>query len=379
MDSGMSTLFAERGATKSFLHEGLVLACVLITISMRSITYAQQFQVTGVLEKERLFNGKITQQYPVSEFRIYVDGCNWYIYVKPGGTWEDGQLEMAYDGEYIRGIGTGGSLTSIAGIYNGNTPPILTENRLPLLWTAFAAGCYLREAALTGKLLPPEEMTRTPIPARVDWMDTGDNLPARIIYFDDGTNRMQGKPVPHPPPFDKGYTNAVYKVTEYTNIGRLKLPLRFEFDQFFPRGVHIVSSNDISVGLHLEGKVLTAAARCDVQSFTPALPSSGIHVADGRFLVPEVASTYFRYRTNRWLSKSEVTAVPGFTNYLQRIAIEAKLEPALVNVNAHGAARLSGDSKHNHAFMIWVSAAALFMLVLLFRWPRRVRPSTIKQ
>lgn len=321
----MHTPIAARGRL-ALVSSGFIIWFALAS-GIRLYAEAPEFQVSGELQMERFFNGKLTQRYPSTEFKAFVRGCKWYIYMKPAvaADWDNGHVEIAYDGESTRGFGAGGRLTPAAGIDDGDIVSPGAEPRLPILWTAFAAGCYLRKAAGSGKLIPPDirSQFRKPIPAEVEWLDEAASIPARILYFDDGTNRMEYKEVAHPPPFDKGYTNGIYTVAEYTNIGSLKLPLRFEFDQFFPAPSQAVSSNDIMLGLHLEGRVLTVAARCDQISFVPELPPTPIRTTDGRFMTLDVGASRFTYTTNHWLSKAEAMELPKFKDYVRTEALEA--------------------------------------------------------
>ena len=47
------------------------------------------------------------------------------------------------------------------------------------------------------------------------------------------------------PPYDKGYLLWQLKITAYTNIGKLTLPLSFEYEQYFPKATNGANGEDV--------------------------------------------------------------------------------------------------------------------------------------
>jgi hypothetical protein len=120
-------------------------------------------------------------------------------------------------------------------------PHFTGGEQISILWLAYASGCYL--GSRTNRLVEPVYWfggryffnRRLELPA--DWViaQFPPRLPARVVYFDDGFVRGAdgtGAPriVPYPKPYANGYTNAVYEVVSFLEVGPYKIPTAFRAD-----------------------------------------------------------------------------------------------------------------------------------------------------
>jgi hypothetical protein len=278
-----------------------------ILIGWLSVTRADAFEyeADGMLEE------------PVS-FKVYVRDCQWLIHITQQNA-HTKYLEIGFDGKtmyyssmldekVIANINpkpplwTGG-LSSDAVPFNGSEPNI------PIIWLALASSCYLNDAK--DHLIPPysTQLVRARLPAFVFRMSDLPKLPQAITFLDDGFSRKFGAPRQRPPPFDKGFTNAIYTVNSFTNVGSYSLPREFNLKVFLP-----VSSN-IKIFAEYNGIVDNVRPECALTNFIPEIGGMGF-VNDQRFLsVDDTHRMPFLYRTNRWLGINEVKILPGFSNY----------------------------------------------------------------
>ena len=73
----------------------------------------------------------------------------------------------------------------------------------------------------------------------------------KVFNFTEEAMTILQKPS-FPPLYSQGYTNAIYEVLTWTNLGDLRLPLHFRFSRFIPR-VGGVRTNDLDLQLLYDG------------------------------------------------------------------------------------------------------------------------------
>ena len=143
-------------------------------------------------------------------------------------------------------------------------------------------------------------------------MNNPPRLPQTITFFDDGFDRSEGVPKKRHPPYDKGFTNAIYTVNTFTNIGGYSLPLTFNLKVFVPAYL----GSGITLSKEYNGTINNISAECSLTNFIPEVMSEG-DISDTRFVSADaIRQEQFLYKTNRWLSTNEVETLPGFSNYV---------------------------------------------------------------
>lgn len=216
------------------------------------------------------YNGPFaTNQY---SFYISVDGCSYRIKIRPANekvvvsydlysdgisnyhveTWPDEvpsnlRLAKADDNDRLKTpidiqvdakevISCNGSITQ------GSIPPPHMNHEASIIWLAFASGCVLGDGS-KDRLRPVWRMeypqlwyTGISLPVAAEYASQPPQLPKLITYYNDGKGRFfdpeKGhREVPAPPPFDKGFTNAVLE-SEMIGTNGLILPKRSVFSFF---------------------------------------------------------------------------------------------------------------------------------------------------
>jgi RNA polymerase sigma factor (sigma-70 family) len=313
-----------------------VIATITIRENQKPSHIAYEYEADGTFDGEQHFLfGDIKKWDPVS-FRIYVRDNQWLIHATQPNShmkyWEvgfDGKT-MYYSGmldeKAVADVNPkpnlwGGDISFESVPFNG------TEPHIPIIWLALASSHYLDEAK--DHLLPPysTELVRVRFPASVIRLDNPPRLPQSITFFDDGFDRREGVPKQRPPPFDKGFNNAIYTVNTFTNIGGYSLPLTFNLKVFVP---DYSAGSGITLTEEFDGTISDVSAECSLTNFIPEVAGVGL-IGDTRFVSADaIRKTRFNYRTNRWLSTNEAEALPGFSNYVFMERMMKNNSPILV-------------------------------------------------
>lgn len=110
------------------------------------------------------------------------------------------------------------------------------------------------------------------------------------------------------PPEQKGFTNVIFQVSGWTNVGNLTLPEDFSVSYFFccrmkgVPGVRLVAQNEF----HL----LRAASQCGLADLKPALEGHA-EIHDWR-LNRSGVSFVVGYSTNKWLDEDSLVKLPEY-------------------------------------------------------------------
>ncbi|MFT4588286.1 MAG: hypothetical protein ACI9VS_002241 [Candidatus Binatia bacterium] len=239
---------------------------------------------------------------------------------------------------------------SVALVEPGPVPHILQQSVNSVLWLAFASETYIAGA---GEWLEPlfryeafgsdsQEIYNLGLTMKCDvrraTADSG--LIERIVYWSDskvrGWRQAEGFWLGPPeviamnPPYDQGFTNAIYQVLDTTSVGDQLIPASFEYTAFVPpKGGS--SADELLAHNHFTGNVTNAVSKLRVASFLPAI--NGVAMArENRFrkeAQPTFAFNYFF--TNRWLNDAEVRNLPEFTS---QVALQTELVPQLAVAEA---------------------------------------------
>ncbi len=411
-----STLILVKGASDAMVWAkaklglvigmGVLVAAAATTIivkkNQKHAQAAYEYEADGIFEGEQhLLLGDVKKWNPVS-FKIYVRNGQWLIYIPhPWGGAK--YLEIGFDGKtmYHSGVLEKNAiprtdLSALPGLWDGSVsfdsvPFAGPEPHFPIIWLALASSRYLDDA--NDRLMPPysTEVLRVRLPASVMRMDNPPRLPQTITFFNDGFDRREGVPKKIHPPYDKGFTNAIYTVNTFTNIGGYSLPLTFNLKVF----VHTYSGSGITLSDEYNGTITNISAECPLTNFIPEVISEG-RIRDTRFVSADaIRESPFYYKTNRWLNTNEVEGLPGFSNYTVMERLMKNTSPVLVTHEKLSPITLTpvqkqelGDlqklanqerrkqivmalaEKRNRNYVMYAILGFCLSLVLLFLWRR---------
>jgi hypothetical protein len=144
-------------------------------------------------------------------------------------------------------------------ILSTNVVPEYGFGLMASVWLAYASSCYYDsanpEAVEPVSYLGPG-FKEQHVNIKADWRLLNGRTPfiERSVEFADGFHYLQkGREFskePYPPPFDKGFTNCVYSVTQWTNISGSRFPLSWEVLQFKPD----LDSGELKTRAHTYGR-----------------------------------------------------------------------------------------------------------------------------
>lgn len=242
-------------------------------ISTPQAARSANYEATGQLVWFRYSQGQIAKT-AKRNFKVVAEDTKWFIRTEA----LEGPAKGKYDESYFDGTNlftltkfpisqSGTNLvpavfkagTNITTVYSparaaandsiGSVEPVVMPRFGPSLiapvWLAFCSGAYLADAK-GGRVAPVWDLpinsvnnSSYPITAKWELLDSQRGTPARVVYHNKGllwqlsgtaaTDRSSGDELmevtelqavfyPAPPPFDKGFTNAVYQVLTSTNI-----------------------------------------------------------------------------------------------------------------------------------------------------------------
>ena len=211
----------------------------------------------------------------------------------------------------------------------GTIPQEVDDPAISVLWLAYVSGQFL-QTNLSGRV-PAFYPTGFKNPYSLRATKPGTWLlspyrpfvPEKVIGYDSGTIDTWTNPsygpwvVPPnkltlPSPYDKGYTNFVYEVLQFTNRDGLLLPSNFRITRYTSlfAGESTVSLRLLS---RMEGQLASAALLLERRSTLPEIPGDTV-CADYRFaFAAEPVLRYFSYSFNgHWRTDDEVKAMPDF-------------------------------------------------------------------
>ena len=311
-------------------------------------TESFEYEAEGELKGTRYLAFGNTQELPSVAFKLYVRDNRWMIRV-PHPHPRAKSITMSCDGQALYElamleakatdtveISPPVQISSSGIVWKGAVSADMVpfyglEPSLPVIWLALASSDYLDKTG--AKMIPAysTDLIRDPLPVSVNRMSDAVRLPNRIVFKDDGFDRRFGQPQKRRPPYDRGFTNAIYSVSAVTNIGSVSLPCAFTLRVFGPE----YSRSDGTVRLEREyvGTVTNISPSCSLQVFLPEMEGNG-SISDLRFVSPDALSKRpFQYRTSRWLTAQEVEEMPGFTQYLSSERELKGLSPVSVITN----------------------------------------------
>jgi len=202
----------------------------------------------------------------------------------------------------------------MAWIEKGSVPRADNRFALPLIFYAYCSRSYI--GAFNNHSLEPPffvdgrpnsfEKGQTNVPAFVSLSKSLPFLPEQISFMHGNKMLLESGATIHLPKEWESFTNAVYKVDSFTNIGSIKLPERFALTVFQAQqnaeGKPLIVRTSASVTVHAS----FFSDTCDVEpkDMKPEMLAFA-KVTDKR-VVFEGLFLSVRYNTNKWLSEETV-------------------------------------------------------------------------
>jgi hypothetical protein len=213
-------------------------ALLWFSLSMTASVLAAEYEVDGQIDQTLFKPDGSVQLDTKSKFTVYVKDCSWLIQSiildaagKPLTLNEtactNGQVIYSVGGrinkDAVHGGRNGAAALNHAYIYSNNVPVGQTDDYFVChLWLMFASGCYFQNLS-TNRLTPAYDSNASAIihpdlkrEAKWELVNGPGSLPNSIVYLDEHGN--------HTP-------NATYMATGVTNVGELKIPSGFVFEQ----------------------------------------------------------------------------------------------------------------------------------------------------
>ena len=369
----------------------LKLACLAPFIFLfSSSASAQSYELRGRTYEERLDGRGAVATATSAGFSVFVSNCQWVIESelpnRPGypdrrrvSSLNDGQIRSLFipntDGlqpkvTIVNGVARTQSVmkTHIQAIVTSNVVLAACnegEVFVSHLWLMFASGCYLAEKA--GQEIAPiydinacasfhKDLTQ---PA--DWMltETEPHLPAFVAYmntrgiFAGKTTNGVMKYLPLRPPYNQGYTNALYAVTGWTNVENLVLPTGFTYHLFEPVGGG-KSKDDLRVIARAFGIITNFSTAHSAAGLSPELPVNSV-VVDRRLMHAKDPIEIVTYSGNAGVISTEQARkvhkrdarrrmFEHLPRWLPVLVVTVAVLPMTILVFRHFARRRSNDS-----------------------------------
>ncbi|MFT5494352.1 MAG: hypothetical protein ACI8V5_004755 [Limisphaerales bacterium] len=199
------------------------------------------------------------------------------------------------------------------------------------LWLAYASACYFRNQ--TNDMVQPiwqlddRTLLENGFRMKAKWLQSApQNPPSSVIYFNDGMIRVQSssgvsKVYPAPPPFDQGFTNAIYGAVKQRTVDGVTFPTEFNFTRYMFR-VRGTEPTDVIPRTITRGRVSRVTLNSNVKPLQPAFQGR-INVIDNRFANadPPVRQLVHAISNNDWTATNDLKR--AYEIELRRQAAEA--------------------------------------------------------
>lgn len=311
-----------------------------------------------------------------------VSGCQWYIQTAdPMG--EEGQpprrvCEIAFADDTMyrlfrrQGTASAAQTTKLSGGMRYETIPRDDGRLANYVWVALASSCYLAQQTNTW-IHPIWEIDDTTLRSKgfrmeALWESHTDNSPPdRVVWLNDGVDRMHdadGVSIerPAPPPYDEGYTNAIYRVESHKDIGGIRLPLSFSFVRYVWPLKKLDPTNTLGVVPRTVtlGKVSSLNLVSGPESILPGFQQD-FKIVDTRFAEsnPPVPALTYEITNGTWPETEQVA-------HLYEVSAEA----SGVADRKHGPAKEERDAR-SIAVRIILTGTLTALIIVIYILGRR--------
>lgn len=203
------------------------------------------------------------------------------------------------------------------------------------IWYAYCSRCYL-QTLKKSEMEPPFSVNDdlyfyqrgiTNLPVLWQPLDQEPYLPSWIVFLHQGKvlNR-DSKEVRLPAPFNKGFTNAVFRVISIRSSGGRVYPQHTTLEIQYPLPDDRKKSLSLRRIQFYDFEITNSTVLPSAFNFVPEL-SATVNVIDRRFMKPDRPRMDLSYTTNRWLTDAEVQALPVYRSREQLSRNITRSEP----------------------------------------------------
>ncbi len=265
-------------------------------------------------------------------FLAQASGCNWLVRIGSNQSNQDdsvGHMEVSCDGKdtYYLSVPKDPKHTAVATIMPGKIPllSVMPTSQATFIWFALLSACDLPKQPRS-KVHFPWLTTEahglqgeTTMDAELRLSTNTPELPELATFLSDGwTFAHTGERTQFGKPYDRGFTQAAYKATDFTALGEITLPKAFQLKLFSPKYDPVGdSAHDLFVLAEWNGTVTNMPKPSVILPLRPILPKkSPTIVKDKRFwkLNPELVEMCY-VTTNKWYETNDpmiVAEIPIF-------------------------------------------------------------------
>ena len=219
-----------------------IILAVLLWCALTEVN-AAEFEVEGEAVYD-IHRGDAIQMSVTNQFLVAFRNGEYRITTWPPGS--SNYIQCAWDGKALRtvvadyrGGANSGSVWLNAGTVESLMVPTADVPFLPALWLAYCSSGYF-ESRKDHEVEPvwPQDnplLRKQGFRVRAEWAlaDGDPHLPEAVAFLNDGIYRgydeknLKPIEIPLPPPYQEGFTNAVYRANSMTNVDSLRVPADF--------------------------------------------------------------------------------------------------------------------------------------------------------
>ncbi len=264
----------------------LLISFLAFTAPVRAVEY----EVSGTVKHWWMKSmGTAVDRVEEGSFIVSVRDRAWRIVLYPkdginitSGKW---QTVASRDGAtIIHGRFNGQNANSAIVIVESNFFPFGFNIPVPVhLWMVYASKSFLN--GWSGTNLPPiyTHAYEHYLDSRPKYMDQNisilfhdqePKLPTAIQFFNAGWSELRSTNRPPRrmrPPFENGYLNAAYEITDFRKSGEVTIPWQFRFRKFVPN-LSGKSRDDIYTSLQCEAQLTSVTNKCSTDPERADLP-----------------------------------------------------------------------------------------------------------
>lgn len=314
----------------------LVASAFFVLLSSPRVVASVQLTLSGTAITRKYAQSGQLYEWPKVSFEMQISDSQWLLtYIRDtqpaqprAVDWEvvsfDGEyiyyllnMQSGYDNQKRLGVELGPNVAT-ASVYKGSIYNSEEDPEVGPIWLAYASGYYhhrqeddLVEPAFESDGLgwhygPPEHRQ---VRARWQLSDLVPYFPIHVAYLSDGSTKGPQGPKMLPPPYNQGFTSAVYQVQAFTNIAGMTIPLASKLSMFTPRPSP-EGADRLLLTAEYHIYLTSATPSVKVFRFQPDLPGITM-VRDDRY--PRFTHHYLI--TNRWVSEKELSTNDYFLSY----------------------------------------------------------------
>jgi len=309
-----------------------------------------------VIHKITLESGVVARS-SITLFTLWVAGSTWRLALLQTNDLDG--IEAGYDGtnlirlihfehaieEQKKSSKPVGINVASADIMNTPVPQFLDAPAISFLWFAYASKEYLKSAP-KDQLRPIElfsidpgffEVCRSGYEQRALLLRSTSPpfLPETAIYYWDGVLLRSRSLIKRTPPFEKDFTNSVFRALMFTNVNNLHIPIHCTLITFALKA-SATNCSDTYVKCRAEIVVTNVVTNIHLSRFTPECPGN-TRVLDRRYMNDNPSIPVIGYMVNsNWLPTDQVRASSGYakaraTHAALNLVIIASQRPRIIS------------------------------------------------